>query len=315
MAAFACSQAKASFELMYVADAGTTTKGIHRFDPVSGAYLGRFGQTSLINPRAVAVGPQGHVYVLDVAYTYTNFGSRVRVFNGSTGEIISSTAIDWSFAQNSKIAVDANGRVAVTSWDVYSAPYTLMYDPNGAYSGYFYGTTAGYAGAVAYMDSAAIFTSTSGVTVSASINPAPGTQLNVGPTFSFSGGANSVHMSVNGNRGLIGTGGVFSWFVRNGNALSQLAVGSVPGINSISGVGLGHANIGHAVGYSTAAPTDFRISSFDATTGDALGYVSYGSLLQNPVDAAIVVAPEPGTLAVIACGLAGIVKLRRNRKS
>lgn len=315
MAVLAGARAHASYELLYVLDGAGTTKGIHRFDPISGAYLGKFGQTLLTNPRSIAVGPNGLVYVLDVVYPVQQYGSRVRIFNGSTGQLESSFSINEYFSEGSKISVSAAGNFSVTTGNSYFFNYAIHYAPGGIPAGYTYIATQGVQGAASYIgNSLVLSTEYNGIT-SVGINPAPGGFTAISSSFTFGGAGNSEHMSTNGSTGILAIGNTFSRFIVNGNNLAQQTIGAIPNVTAVRGIGLGHGNIAKAVGFSSIDPLDFRISTFDATTGDNLGYRSYGALVTNPLDAAIVVAPEPGTLAIMACGLAGIVRLRRNQKS
>lgn len=315
MAALACTQVQASYELMYVLDGAGPTKGIHRFDPISGAYLGQFGQTLLNNPRSIAVGPQGHVYVLDVAYAGVSFGSRVRVFDGSTGEITGSFALDSAISLNSKIAVSSNGEVMVSSGSFYGAGYALHFSAIGAILGYAAAPHGFSAGGVGYFGSAVAFASMDSTTTFMNFSTFAMDVQSATEEFSFGTGVSTTNISVNGSAGVIASNNLYSRFVRYGDHLSQQSTGAVPVLSSVFGIGLGHANIAHAIGFSSSAPTDFRISTFDSTSGDSLGYRSYGTLVKNPLDAAIVVAPEPASIAAMAVGIAMLVRTRRHSAS
>jgi len=295
---------------MYVADNGASTKGIHRFDPITGAYFGRFGTNQLVNPMSIALGQNGLIHVLDIANLGQSFGSRIRTFEGSTGQFVQSVTIAEKCSTDSKLYAHPDGRFTVTTGSSYNFPYALTYSSDGSLlgtSGLASGIQAGGLNAIG--DRMVMSSGAGGTYYAGQFTESSGTAFL--HQISFAGSGNLTNLSVQGNYGVIGlSSGTFVRMVRTGNSLGIQAAGPVPNLTSLAGLAMGHGTLVHGAGMSGS---NFRISSFDGSNFDNFGYYEYATQVKSPTDVAMVVAPEPATLTLVGLGIATMI--RRRRKS
>lgn len=293
-----------SYELMYVTDNSAAKRGVYRFDPISGAYLGSFGRGQLYNPISIAKGAGDVVYVLDMVYSGSSYGSYVRSFVGSTGQYLSSFNLAYGTTAQSRISVYGN-EVYIGSSTTFSSGYGFKYDLTGSYFGYYGPTGTAVNGVVKQAGNVYTFGSNliSGF--------APSSSAPFGST--ASGAATNLQLQAMGSNYIVApcsTGSVTVYYV-NGSTIGGQAYGAVPNLASMAGLAIGHDTLSHGAGLSSTG--SFRISNYDVRNLVSFDYFDYGSLLTNPTDCTIVVAPEPSTWIASALGLAILV--RRRRKS
>lgn len=282
--------AHASFELVLVTD--SITRSVHRFDGNSGAYLGSFGQNHFELPDGIAINPAlGHAYIADQSLR------TVSVFNCSTGEFIR----EWMPSVGAlNVNLTSTGDVLVAGSDG-AARYTATGQLLNSYSSLStYGIVQGSDGAVYASDS--------------------GGRLRRYPlgggSPTFTSGANFAitwQMSARGGQALLAN--------YADNAVDSLATGTSPTVTrlfstasrvQVLGVAFGHDSRVFAVGIDATSPSRGTVGVYSQLTNTWRG--SFGeSVLINPRSVAVVVAPEPASLAALGIGLALVGRRRRRR--
>lgn len=305
------SMACGSFELMFVLDADASTKGIHRFDPISGAYFGRFGSNQLTNPVSMALGANGRIHVLDVPFVGSDFGARIRTFDGNTGQFINSFTVQYRASAESKLLAHPDGRFSVSTGTSYGLGYVATYTATGD-SGFVNSLAEGTrSGGVGILEGQTILATSNSNTHFVGFFDV-GSNIAQPAKFSFSGTGNNTNIATRDNVGVMATSqGAYARFLKFGSNMGMQASGAVPNLTSVSGITMGHGPLVHAIG---SGPNGFRISSFDGTNFDNFGVYDYGQLVKNPRDIAMVAAPEPASMTLFGLGLVAILK-RRNRSA
>lgn len=289
--------AQASFELLLVADNGANTsftdRKIHRFDPVSGSYLGNFGGFANSITGTYLRQSTNSLFVT------TTFDTTEWDYN--TGQLKGSYGFGISF----RSAVNPSG-TRVAFFDSFS-DFIVRDFPTG-FGGSTIGSSVGtYVSGVftsattmiAYDDTnnrfrnittnTAVTTGTVTLSTTSALGPVGAGQM------AMTGGANFVVMPAGGT-------GQFHHYTPGS---TSSGTGTIPG----GGTGLGAA----------AAHNGFFLSSTNAGVGRVTAFGNnfqpirqFGSgVLISPVSMQSVLAPEPGSM--LALGLGALVLLRRRR--
>lgn len=119
------ASAHASFELVLVADAGS--KKIHRFDGISGAYLGNFGVVGGIRGGATSI-----VADLNTGSCFINEGAGINQYNYSTGALIRSygnlgTLTSFSLSRDGKSIFAFNDTNTIRQYSVNTGTLVTTY--------------------------------------------------------------------------------------------------------------------------------------------------------------------------------------------
>ncbi|MCE9559204.1 MAG: PEP-CTERM sorting domain-containing protein [Armatimonadetes bacterium] len=291
------ASAHASFELLLVADNGSNTfatRAVHRFDPVSGAYLGKFGGFSGTIKSTYLDQSNNRFYVT------TNL--ETSAWNYNTGDLIDT----YTYATSATSAVRPSGdRVAYfdvfTDIQIFSFPDIV-------------GGTALTPGVAGAQFRSGMWTSnTSLVAFDAAQSRMVNFTTNAGATSATLGvvtasagaAAGSGQMCANaGTSQLIMAGGL------GGNFRTY-----IPGDTGLGTV----FGVGGDVLSAASAHTGFFLGSNQGATG-RIDYYSknrqlvrqFGSgIVLNPVSMQTVLAPEPGSMVVLGLGLVALLKRRK----
>lgn len=296
--------ANASYELLLVADNGnaSVTPRVHRFDPVSRAYLGSFGEGILSAPKGVEISPDGTAWVADV-------GDRVRLFNAYTGVylgVINYGILSQAYGRlvgDSYWATRSTGlnRIHATTYAVSNPPATsggtLFIAPinsNEFIAGTGFSQISRFNGTTgALISSQGI--STSFINAFADAVLVPGAlgsttfSLVVGRTFDVTNDLTIVNM----NASLT----VTSSTTRN-----------VSSLNNVFGLAKAHRGF-YAAGTLATDATKGGVTFFDE---ELLERYTFGSnVIISPRGMAAVIAPEPATFAALGLGVLALMRRRR----
>lgn len=284
----------ASFELGLISDRAANV--VHRMDTVTGAYLGSFGQNFLNAPGGVVLDQANNTaYVADT--------NRVTLWNYNTGDYLGTFAtgggVVTSFSRNPQDGsfniTTFNGVRRFSSAGVLIRTYTatgglpyqcglLANDGN-----YYVSANGGGAFRLEWQ------------------NPATGALV---------GGTNWAadrYIPTVGNTYInlftVGSANVVERDTLN-NAVGGVTVANSSGQVSLTGGAFGHNGLLYVVGKSSANPAVGAIRKVDMTAG-TFGNLYGQGFLVDPSGIAIVVAPEPGSLGVLALGAAWMLRRRR----
>lgn len=298
-AGLASAASHASFEMLLVLDG--TTKSVHRFDPQSGAYLGNFGAGWLNNPQNITIDQStGTAYVWETeAITST---SKVVAFNYNTGERTGGGFLTGYFSDPVQAFRRANGEFLVAGQALCMrlsvAGYaSTTYSATGMQGGVAEGTD-GQVYLANYTTKRVERFSLAGAllaTSSATSFVGEGQMTRYGGRMYFATSASNVFSIDQG-------------FANGGGSWRQLNTANV---GTTRGLAFGHGGLMYIAGMNAGGTAgivqrwDADLSQFGGTFGE--------SVLKNPIGCAAVVAPEPGTLAACALGLAALARRRKKR--
>lgn len=289
--------ASASFELALISD--RTANVVHRMDPVTGAYLGSFGQNFLNNPGGVVLDQANNtVYVADT--------NRVTRWNYNTGDYLGTFATAsgtvTSFSQN-----QSDGSLNVTSGGGikrYNTAGTLIRT---------YTSTSGFAyqsGILANDGFYYVSTRTGSNRRLDRFNASTGVFISSQQWFAdrYVPRTGNTYVNLFSNAAAPSPSYVEVDTLNSGAALS--AFDTTIALREVSGGAFGHNGLLYVVGLDAAAPTRGGIIKFDLVSSTS-GSVYGTSFLQNPSGIAVVVAPEPGGVFALALGATLILRTRR----
>lgn len=280
---------QASFELLLAVD--HTTRQVHRFDPVSGISLGSFGSGYMVGPAKIALDTaSGIAYISDY-----NLGA-VQKWDYNTGtylgDLTTSTSSAWGMVRLN------NGNIAIAD-----GLNVRTFNPAGTQVGSF--VAGGYGLGT---DGTNLFVgSYGGITKYSSSGTLLGSITTTGRT--------SLEIQVRGGIAYTsgqGYGNKFGQFnAATMTGYSEKTVSNLSTVMDIEGLTFSHGTYVYTAGQSVNAGTPTVISRFNLANGSAVSSLGNFASSTRITGMAIVLAPEPGTLAIFALGLAALVRKRR----
>ncbi len=295
---------RASFEMALVADntAGPLTAAqIHRFDTVSGAYLGAFGRFSGII-RDIAIDQSNRrLFSVDNAFTLSAYDYNTGLFVGARA--VSATSINvvgsevW--AQNSATITkyDTNlnllGSFSLSTFQSVISAHVMngsIYTLESPSASNFQFRRYSFAGAL--LSSSGTITTTGVVSKLGYIGYTPDSTTTALLTFGTGVGPTLGYVTMSGAN-FLGSFGVYN--PTHGTLYKDFAPLHVGGV---------------MIGQDAIDPTKGIITVTGPTSAANIG--GFGqNVLKNPIAVATVVAPEPTSLAFIAVGAAALLRKRR----
>lgn len=297
LAAALVGAAHASYELMLVADSGTNS--IHRFDASSGAYLGSFGAGRFSALTSIAVNAStGMCYVSDF-----NRGT-ISEFDYSNGLLMNEFLVYGTSGAPRNVAVLPTGDLLVAGQSglVRLSTYGSLVRTyaTGAYAGCGY-SPDGYAYGVDASSTLRRYNASSGAL--SGVTTLPSISISFYWQMAFSGPvgylADPDHQ------------GVRSLTSANPPVSANLYL--TPTVDKPRALAFGHGPTLYVAGVNAANSAQGIVQTYSTVSGSMYQTVSFGqSQLKNPMSIAVVVAPEPSSIA--ALGLGALLILRRKRK-
>ncbi len=289
LAVSAAAASQASFELLLAVD--NAEGKVHRFDPVTGISLGSFGQGMMLGPAKIAINESS-----GVAYV-SNYGlNSVQMWNYNTGaylgDLTNSVTGPWGIVRldNGNIAI-ANGALVRT----FNSTGSLL--SSFSTSGFGLGTDgvnlfAGESGQIRKF-------SASGTLLGTLLTPGRvNYDIQIRGTTAYSSGANYTNKF-----------GRFNPVTMTG--YTETTVSSLSAAADVYSTALSHGAILYVPGSSTAAGNPTVFSRYHTTAGTTIS--NFGNLPTTSLitGTAIVLAPEPGTMAALGLGAAALLRRRR----
>ncbi|MBL8047861.1 MAG: PEP-CTERM sorting domain-containing protein [Chthonomonas sp.] len=298
-AAIGCvSAAHASFDMLLIADA--TAGVVYRYDGDTGTYLGSFGGGDLVGCTSIAIKQN-----LGLAFVGLGSAGGYSVYDYNTGNLITSN----SFAFVRGIATTNTGVLAATG----STQISLT---NGFGTGLPFTNYNGTAGDV--FNEVAVDSGQQVVSYSTSMGRisrwSPTGYASPVQTVIDNAYIGMAGCSIQGTKMLsVSSTGVAN--IKNITALgSAPTAGFGPGTAWTSAIDIefGHTNVAYGLG---KVGTQLRLQKYRqfgvSDYWDSFGASRQLTLPTNAVGMAIVVAPEPGGLALLGLGLVVIIRRRR----
>ncbi|MCE9558455.1 MAG: hypothetical protein K8R88_05840 [Armatimonadetes bacterium] len=293
--------ASASFELALISD--RTANVVHRMDPVTGAYLGSFGQNFLNAPGGVVLDQANNtVYVADT--------NRVTRWNYNTGDYLG------TFVTNSGAVTSFSQNQSDGSFNIATSGGIRRYTMGGSFIRTYTSTSGfGYqSGLLANDGFYYVNTHTTTSVRQDRLNAGSGALIET-RTWACDrylplGGNNYINLY---SYGVAPASNYYEVDTLNSGPINTGAF-LISAIKDVSGGAIGHNGIVYAVGLDAAVTTRGAICKIDPvalSNGSAYGT----SFLQNPSGIAVVVAPEPGGVFALALGATLILRTRRKAKA
>lgn len=307
----------ASFELLLQIDRVPNAYQIKRFDPMSGTYLGSFGQGWLTDPQNLVLR-NGVLYVLDTMSRTASGGGRIHKFNPNTGELLGTVVLpaNWGKVGNgSSLQIDSGGNFYVSdAQGTANSSFVNKYTPTGGYIGFGYWPPSGSTNVTGV-----VLNETANRLYLSSLNNATievyntTTQTGVLQTISSPGGAlylvrnnNYLYYTLN-----FGSPSIFRGAINGDGSLGAFTAYSMSSANYHIGIGFGHDPYGYAVGQLSSG--SFGFTRFNSASMDMMGTFGSGMLTSpwgNPV---LITAPEPSSVVGMVVGLWVLGRRRRSR--
>lgn len=276
---------------------------VHRFNPTTGQSLGTIGAGLLVNPLGVTVDlVTNRAFILDGGFSVVvldySTGTFVRSFNVTSGASYmnrnSDGTLNFTYLATNRIERrTASGNLLQTYTNTSGQTIKQGIRLN---DGFFYtGNLTTVAGARVQR-----FDYNSGTLLST--HPWASERMELMP----GNGAFNVWTNIPGTNAVL----EYNTFLAGPTSFQQTT--STFLTNAI-GTAVGHSGICYAVGQKVGSPGVGIIQRYDANVNQLRGVFGDG-LLNTPTGMAIVVAPEPGSLAAIAVGLAALATRRRKKE-
>lgn len=307
----------ASFELLLQIDRVPNAYQIKRFDPMSGTYLGSFGQGWLTDPQNLVLR-NGVLYVLDTMSRTASGGGRIHKFNPNTGELLGTVVLPagWGrVANGSSFQIDSSGNFYVADAQTNAnSSFVNKYTSAGGYitTGYWppsgntfvTGVVVNETASRLYMSSFTNGTievyNTTNQTAALQTISAPGGAL------SLVRNSNYLYYTLNS-----GSPSIYRGLVNGDGSLGVFTGFSMSSASYQIGIGFGHDPYGYAVGLLSSGAYGF--TRFNSASMDMMGSFGSGQLTSpwgNPV---LIIAPEPSSVAGMAFGLWVLGRRRKSR--
>jgi hypothetical protein len=316
----AAAISSASFDLVMVMDYGT--KSIHRFDGSTGLYLGQFANGHITSMSSFAINrATGSAYIADSS------AQIIREFNFNTGNHINDFTVSGNFPSSQSLGVHSNGNLHTG----YVAGGSLQLSNSGQSLGFHahplintiaavpLGSTVHRSGkSLVYasdLNGSALSAGSVHVVDPSSPN-SPVTVASVG--FTGLGDYNrrtQIAVSSGDKIGIVSSNGGFAFGTTDATASSvtMSSFGTVSGTRLVapSGLAYGHGLTMYMSGKDPLNTARGRINRLiHGSPSNVLASFGEDQLI-DPGQMAIVVAPEPGSLLMLAVG--GMLLLRRKR--
>jgi hypothetical protein len=304
----AATSAFASFELVMVGD--STTGKVHRFDGISGSYLGAFGEGEVTSTSEIAA----HVGS-DTCFIRNSTSGLIYRYNYNTGEFMGATP----GVSGAYFSILSDGTFLTVST-------TLMrrYNQSGTLLETFLPPTGG-----AFIQDRGFAAQLSNGRIIAHATNSAGTKgftsyvLGIafaGPFTGYTSSGNNVGgISASGLsiafKGNFGTDLSSSWtFNAAGNLTGNADNSSLPLVlSSATDTAFGHANRYFVSGINPANAAQGIVARVDGISGGGNRGTFGTSILKTPVSITTVVAPEPGTMLALSAGIGLLVRKRRQK--
>lgn len=288
--------ALASYELMLVVD--QSKDSISRFDALTGASLGTFGELQLSDPQSIAL-----IKGTSECLVFDNTTDRVNRFNYSTGEYLSSFVLPIAPAPSQILEPLPDG--TFLSWGYLTSQLYRISATGGLLNSY-----AAPAGGS--------FVSAAGVGPSGEVYAAW-----VGTNKIHRYGINGATQGVSAASGpfadgtQMSTNSAFGYFTQSTNTLYKFLPGNpATGIEAVTfaastilyGVAMGHGDLTYACGKDASGAGIWVLNG--ATKNQVGKFTPSG--VTTPIHMAIVVAPEPTTMLALGVGIAALLRRKRS---
>lgn len=290
----------ASFELVLALDRGNTSVAgrIHRYDGDSGTYLGSFAQGWVNSDSVMAISQANNTVT-------TGTNGVIRTFNYNTGEMMNSLNVGgfltaMTSTNSGEILFGISGQNYLGRFDPVANTYTTISLPTGQSPN----------------TPAVSFLATNGNTwyFGDAANTRAWRSVNAGATWTFYSIPSLITPQVQ-NQAMFSGNSWGDFYISNrssSNYYYDFGSGanprSIAGFTATTGLAQGHAGKSFILG---ATATGSMIQVQDRYQMD--GFRFSASQVINPGHLASVVAPEPGTMAALAVGIAAILRKRRKR--
>lgn len=294
--------AQASFTLALVGD--NIGRCIHRYDLDSGVYLGKFGQFALASVYTLGLDQtRNKLYVAD--------NSTIKAFNYNTGEYLYSITGISSVG----LGVFSNGDLLTSTGGVVNR----INSTTGGFINSYNLSAGGLQGTVASIavdenDRVYICDAVAGSTPNnARIDMFGGTGTYLASSAVYTQRINTFYqqMTARGGKLMIGsdTLGGFNLFNYTSSTITYNLTGfSFGGMTQSMGVGFGHGNLLYLTGMDASGNPLMQVTD---TSSTALNIPATQVATNGMRQMAIVVAPEPGTIAALALGIAFLNRRRK----
>lgn len=296
----------ASFELVMVGD--STTGKVHRFDGISGSYLGAFGEGEVTSTSEIAAHAGS-----DTCFIRNTPSGAIYRYNYNTGEFMGAI----SAVSGAYFNILSDGTFLTVST-------TLMrrYNQSGTLLETFLPPTGG-----AFIQDRGFAAQLSNGRIIAHATNSAGTKgftsyvLGIAFAGPFTGyassGTNIGGVSASGFsiafKGNFGSDISSTWtFNAAGNFTSNADNGSLPVVlTSPTDTAFGHQGRYFVSGINAANAAQGIVSRADSIPGGGNRGTFGTSILKTPVSITTVVAPEPGTMLALTAGIGMLVRKRR----
>lgn len=307
--ALQAGSALASFEMALVLDRGT--KKVHRFDALSGAYLGSFGNFSATVASIAINQTKGEAMIFDPGAPGGN-GAVAYYYNYNTGLLnyaatnLSSLIVSMGYSPDF-----ASSRISLSS-----SIYRSSFDRNvGAETSY---TLAGPAGR-STISGPQNLTVKSGSATIQHFDDTAGTAIGV------SGTATAAVNDISSSTMVFASGRVGAAALANGSIQhyytsavgvtmnTSVAAGQFASATGVSDLHNGFVAVGKSAAGAALIQT-YALATGGATASSSrlipmLGFSGGG--ITDPIDVATVVAPEPASMTLIGLGAACLLRRRK----
>lgn len=307
--------AHASYELLFAVD--STAKVVRRYDPITGTSLGTFGQGLLNTPASVVANSDGTAWVLETIGS-ADRSVRFKLFNYSTGtllRVVSTSLQNWGFASaDAQLAVLGNRLIASEGGVNLDGSFVVEWDQSGNRVRYHGGTSTTPMIGVAIGNGGQHVYRAMGTKIywNGINDPSDNSNNALG---TVTQGANIRHLVTVGSElySINQAGALTRYSIAANGALTQTGSVTLTGFSTSSthGIAVGHDRTIFVGGTDLATPTNGRILRVDGRTLDILGAVNTVGLSSGLRGMDLVVAPEPGTMAALAVGVAALLRRRK----
>ena len=296
------THAFASLEMLMMVD--PTAKVIRRYDPITGVSLGSFGAGVLVNPTDIAVLNHDTVFVSDNYDTASSF-STIYKMNPHTGEVLGQM-FNFSIYNAQAIAASNNGTLYTLDSTSTTFASTINVGRFNIASLDFTGSTFNHPGESGFAQD---LLSTGGDTFLMSYGTNFGTASSAAGSFvAVTTGSTIRAIEKAGNQYVTAsaTGAITVYQSTLTGATTLLT--SQTGLSSAFGLAMGHQMV-YASGNDASG--NRKVAILNPVTRTVVGSFSVSNSLSTG-KMAIILAPEPGSLAILGFGALTLLRRRRS---